>query len=165
MRGKQNFHRIQWSEMVPGPLNKANLKDLIATTGLVILLELYSNPQFFSPCEHEIWWMTLENNKAPLLYYVKICASFQINLWNQTGVTVWQSTIQVKIGKFLSRVTLKSDAWPWKTIRHHFYTMSSFVHHFKAMGEFKLEFPFGNTQFGSKSAILFWNLTIDLEKH
>ena len=38
--------------------NKANLKDLIAATGLVILLKLDSNRRFFSPCDLEIWWMT-----------------------------------------------------------------------------------------------------------
>ena len=34
--------------------NKANLTDLIAATGLVILLKLDSNPQFFSPCDLQI---------------------------------------------------------------------------------------------------------------
>ena len=48
----------------------------------------------------------------------------------------------------LSRVTLKFDGWSWQTIGHLFYTTSSFVHHFKAMGEFKLELHFGNAQFG-----------------
>ena len=38
--------------------NKANLRDLIAATGLVILLKLDLNRQFFSPCDLEIWWMT-----------------------------------------------------------------------------------------------------------
>ena len=50
-------------------LNKANLKDLIAATGLVTLLKLDSNRRFFSPCDLEIWWMTSKNNRAPLLYY------------------------------------------------------------------------------------------------
>ena len=52
---------------------------------------------------------------------------------------------------FLSRVTLKFDRWPWKTIGHLFYIASSFVHHFRAIGEFKLELQSGNAQFGSKS--------------
>ena len=30
--------------------------------------------RFFVPRELEIWWMTLKNNRAPLLYYVKLCA-------------------------------------------------------------------------------------------
>ena len=45
---------------------------------------------------------------------------------------------------------------------------SSFVHHFKAIGEFTLEFLSRNTQFGSKSAILFhmwpWKQMDDLGK-
>ena len=36
-------------------------------------------------------------------------------------------------------MTLKFDGWPWKTIGHLYDAMSSFVHHFKAIGEFKLE--------------------------
>ena len=34
--------------------NKANLRDLIAATGLVILLKLDLNPRFFSRCDLEI---------------------------------------------------------------------------------------------------------------
>ena len=37
--------------------NKANLSDLIAANGLVILLKLDSNHRLFSPCDLEIWWM------------------------------------------------------------------------------------------------------------
>ena len=47
--------------------NDANLRDLIAATGLVILLKLDSNSRFSSPCDLEIWRMTPENNIAPLL--------------------------------------------------------------------------------------------------
>ena len=69
---------------------------------------------------------------------------------------------------FLSRVTLKFDGWPWKTIGHLFYAASSFVHHFIAIGEFKLKLQSGNAQFGSKSAIFCpvwpWNLMDSLEK-
>ena len=50
-------------------------------------------------------------------------------------------------------MTLKFDGWPWKTIEYLFYTTSSFVHHFEAIGEFKLELQSGNAQFASKSAI------------
>ena len=35
-----------------------------------------------------------------------------------------------------------------KTIRHLFYADLSFVHHFMAIIEFKLEFKSGNTDFG-----------------
>ena len=55
-------------------LNKTNLRDLIAATGLVILLKLDLNRRFFSPCDLEIWWMTPKNNRAPLLCYSKLFA-------------------------------------------------------------------------------------------
>ena len=51
-----------------------------------------------------------------LLCYFKLCASFHSHQWNQTGVTVQKCPIRVKIDDFLSRVTLKFDRWPWKTI-------------------------------------------------
>ena len=41
----------------------------MTATGLIILLKLDSNHRFFSLCDLGIWWMSLENNKAPLLYY------------------------------------------------------------------------------------------------
>ena len=105
-------------------------------------LKLDSNRQFFRPCYREIWWMTSKNNGAILLYYVKLCASFQIHWWIQTGFTVQKCSIRVKIGDMLSRVTLKFDGLPWKTIGHHFYATSSFLQHFVAIGEFKLELQF-----------------------
>ena len=46
------------------------------------------NWQFFVPCNLEIWWMTLRNNKAPLLSNINLCASFRCHMWIQTGVTV-----------------------------------------------------------------------------
>ena len=76
--------------------------------------------------------------------------------------------IWVKIGDVLSRVTLKLDGWPWKTIGHLSFAVSSFVQHFIAIGEFKLELLSGNAQFESNSTIFRavspWNLTDDLEK-
>ena len=64
---------------------------------------------FFVLCDLEIWRMTLKNNRAPLLYYVKLCASFQRHLLIQTRVTVWKCSISAI---FLSHVTLKFDRWP-----------------------------------------------------
>ena len=60
-------------------------------------------------------------------------------------------------------MTFEFNGWPNITIGHLFYAMSSFVHYFKAISEFKLELQSGNTQFGSKSAN-FWpcvNLKFD----
>ena len=95
--------------------------------------------------------MTLKNNRALLLYYIKLCASFQSHGWIQTGVTVRKRSIRVEIGNLLSHVTLKFDRWHWKKIRHLSYATSNFVYHFIAIGEFKLELQSGNGQFGSKS--------------
>ena len=74
-------------------------------------LKLDSNHQFFSPCDLEIWWMTSKNNRALLLYYVKLCASFQIHQLIQTGVTVRKRVIRFEIDDILSRATLKFDGW------------------------------------------------------
>ena len=141
--------------------NTSNLRDLIAATGLVILPKLDTTRRFFSPCDLEIWWMIPKNYRAPLLHCIKLCASAQIPRWIQTGVVVQKRSIRVKIGEFLSCVTLKFDAWPWKTIWHLFYATLSFAHHFKAICEFKLELQFENAQFESKSAIFF--IPCDLE--
>ena len=124
--------------------------------------------RFLEPCDLEIWRMTLQNNRAPLLCYFKLCASFHTHWWFQISVTVRKRSIRVKIDDFLSRVTLKFDGWPSKTIGHLFYDTSSSVQHFMAIGEFKLELQSGNAQSGSNSTIFSavwpWNLTDDLEK-
>ena len=68
---------------------------------------------------------------------------------------------------FLSHVTLKFDRWSWKSIGQLFYLTSSFVHHFIAISQFKLELQSGNPKFGSKWAFFCpmcpWNSTDDLE--
>ena len=124
--------------------------------------------RFLEPCDLEIWRMTLKNNRAPYLCYFKLCAAFRTHWWIQTGVTVRKRPIWVKYDVFWSRVTLKFDGWPWKTIGHLFYATSSFVYHFVPIDEFKLELQSGNPQFGSNSTIFRavwpWNLTDDLEK-
>ena len=116
------------------------------------MLNSGKNWRVFVPCDLEIWWMTLKNNRAPFLYYIKLCAIFQSHWqshWHiQTGVTVPKRSIQVKIGDFLSWVTLKINIWPSKTIGHLFYTTPSFMHHFKSIGEVKLELQPGKAQVG-----------------
>ena len=133
----QSHQQCHWVRFHSALGNKAKLRDLIA---------------IFVPCDLDIWWMTLKNNRAPLLCYIKPCASFQSHQWNQTGVTVPKRSIRVKIGNFLSRVTWKFDGWPWITIGHVSYVASSFVHHFITIGEFKLKLLSRNAQLGSKSS-------------
>ena len=149
--------------------NKANLRDLIAATGLVILLKSYSNRRFVWPWNlddletighlfHTTSWfvhhlqsilwilvlievnqvyvmdkslqcsirvkignflsrvMTLKNNTAHLLCYIKLSASFYSHQWIQTGVTFWKCPIWVKIDDFfvpcdleIWRMTLKKQ--------------------------------------------------------
>ena len=45
-------------------------------------LKLDSNRQFFRPCDRDICWMTPKNNRTLLLYYVKLCASFQTGFYS-----------------------------------------------------------------------------------
>ena len=98
--------------------------------------------------------------------WVKSNCSYNPETWNsgQNPETLNSGQNQ----RFVARVTLQSYGWPWKTIRHLFYTTPSFLHHFQAMGEFKLELQVGNFPFGSKSATFCpmwpWNLMDDLEK-
>ena len=96
------------------------------------------------------------------MYHFKYIGEFKLKL--HSGNSQFGSKSEI----FLSLVTLKFDGWPWKTIGHLFYTTSSFVHHFKSIGELKLKLQSRNVQFGSKSAIFCpvwpWKLTDALEK-
>ena len=104
--------------------------------------------------------MTLKNNTAHFLCNLKFCASFHSHLSIRNGVTVRKHQIWIKIGNFLSRVTLKFDGRPWKIIGHLFYATSSFVHHFIAICDIKMKLQSGNTKFGSKSAIFLSRVTL-----
>ena len=68
-----------------------------------------------------------QNNEAPLLYYVKLCASFQSHQWIQTGVTVRKRSIRDKIGDFFVPCDLQIRWMTSKTIKYLFYTTLGFV--------------------------------------
>ena len=159
--------------------------------------------RFLEPCDLEMRWITLKNNRAPFLCYFKLCTSFRSHWWIQTGVTVRNRPIWVKIEDFLSwtfawtsllslvitpenfmirweehfekgvtdgqtEIAFLRAAWSQLTIGHLIYAASSFVQHFIAVGEFKMELQSGNAQFRSKSMIFLvvwpWNLMNDLQK-
>ena len=80
-----------------GHHNKANLRDLRAETGLVMLLKFDLHHRFCSQCDLEIWRMTSKNYRPPHLYYTKRYATFQIHWWIQTVVTVRKRSIRVKM--------------------------------------------------------------------
>ena len=64
--------------------------------------------RFLEPCDLDIWRMTLKNNRAPLLSYIKLYASFHHHMWIQTGVTV-----RKRLSWVVTPVTLTFDLWPW----------------------------------------------------
>ena len=78
------------------------------------------------------------------LHFFTLCAWFHGNRLIQTGVTVKKCQIRVKIGDFWSHATMTFDRWPWITKGHLPYATSSFVHHFIAICEFRLELQSGN---------------------
>ena len=68
---------------------------------------------FFLSC------VTLKNNRAPLLCYLKLCASFSSHQWIQIGDTVQKCPIWVKIKDFfmpydlqICQTTLKNNRTP-----------------------------------------------------
>ena len=118
-------------------------------------------------------WILINSQHAELFQRLQVYSHFESYLgsfgshWSiQTGVTVQKRPIWVKFYDFNSRVTLKLDGWPWKTIGYLFYATSSFVHYFVAIGDFKLEIQAGNAQFGSNLTILepcdlvIWRMTL-----
>ena len=101
-----------------------------------------------------------EKNKANLIYLTQI--GFKSSIF-QLKLTVQKRSIRIKIGDLLSRVTLKFNGWPWKTIGHLFYVASSLMHYFVAIGQLKLKLQSGNAQFGSKLAILLSHKTLKFD--
>ena len=110
------------------------------------------------------------------IFFGRVNLNFDRSPWTRQIGAIWklwpayslECPIWVKIGDVLSHVTLKFDGCPWKTIGHLSFAVWSFVQHFIAISEFKLELLSGNAQFGSNSTIFRvvwpWNLTYDLEK-
>ena len=64
--------------------------------------------RFLEPCDLDIWWMTLKNNRAPLLSNIKLYASFHHHMSIQTWVTV-----RKRLSWVVTSVTLTFDLWPW----------------------------------------------------
>ena len=91
---------------------------------------------------------------SSFLYYFKYIGEFKLKLQSGKAQFGWKSTI------FFSRVTFKLDRWPWKTNGLLFCDNFSFVHHFNAISKFKLKLQSGNSQFASKSTIIFSCVTL-----
>ena len=119
---------------------------------------------YFVLCDLEIWWMAVELNMAPLLYYIKLCASFQSHGWVQTGVTVRKRSFQVQVGNFCP---CDLEIW-WMTLKNN---RAHFLGCFKlcllysiAISELKLEFHSEKAQFGSKLTIYFSRVTLKFDR-
>ena len=84
--------------------------------------------------------------------------------WVNSNWSYSPETLGSKLATCLSRVTLKFDRWPWKKIGRLFCTISSFVHHFKAISEFKLELHSRSAQFGSKLMIFLSRMTLKFDR-
>ena len=118
-------------------LNLANLRDLKAATGLVILLHLDSNHWFlFIRCDLS---MAFKYNRAPLLCYIKLCALFHSTHWIQTRGIIQKCSIQVKIDHFHSMWPLNFTDVLEKKIGNIFYAISNCVHQLVVIVQFKLE--------------------------
>ena len=127
---------------------------------------------FKSSTFQPVWpWNLMDDLKKIIGHLFYTTSSFYI-ISNPSVNSNWSHSperpIRVKIGNFISCVNLKFDGWPWKTVGRFFYATLTFVHHFEATHEFKLELQSVNAQFGSKSAIFCpvwpWNLMEYLKK-
>ena len=167
-RTENSINRAAWSQLKNDPMNtnKANLRDLIAATGLVISnwIQIVN----LSACvtvKFDGWPRKtighFFSTTSSFEHHFKSIGEFKLDL-------VQKHSIRVEIGDMLSPVTLKFDGWPWKTIGLLFYATSSFVQHFLAIGEFAVELQSGKAQSGSNSkifrAVRPWNLMDDLAK-
>ena len=72
------------------------------------MLNSGKNWWFCCPRDLEIWWMTLKNNRALLLYYIKLCAAFQSH-WH-----IIKLELQSGSAQFASKLAIFCPGWLWK---------------------------------------------------
>ena len=152
-------------------ISTPNLRDLIAATGLAILPQSDPNRRYFDRVTLNFgrWhWKTIENLFPSMPPEAMCDISKSCMNSNSSYHTEALKSEPNCPGFFTLLVTLKYERWPSKTMGHIFYATLTFVHHFKAIGEVKLELQSENAQVGSKLTIFCpvspWNLTDDLEK-
>ena len=108
---------------------------------------------FFVPCDFEIWWLTSENNRAPLLYYIKLCASFESH-------GCFKLELQYRNAQFGSKSGIFCPVWSWN--------LTNDLEQGKSEGFDSCDRPSNLTQIGFKSSIYQpvwpWNLMDDLKK-
>ena len=67
--------------------------------------EFVSKLVIFSPMWPWNWWMTLKNNRSPILYYTKLCASFQSH-------QSYKLELQSGNDQFVSKLVTFYPMWP-----------------------------------------------------
>ena len=104
---------------------------------------------FLVPCDLEFWWMALKNIRVPLLFYIKLCASFkaigEFKLESQSGNAQFGSQLgifvpydleiwgkPVRLGKVNYRFVVPSSTFEFRIsnqllIRHSNRTRSEYV--------------------------------------
>ena len=127
-----------------------------------------SKSMIFVPCDLEIRWMTLKNNRAPLLCYIKLCASFQTHWWIQTRVTVRKRSIRVKTSDFF--VPCDLEIW-WMTPKNnrvpllgYFKLFASFRSHWWIQTGVTVRKLLIWVKIDDFFSRVTWNLTDDLQK-
>ena len=87
--------------------------------------------RFLEPCDLEIWRMTFKNNRAPLLCYFKLCASFPSHWWTNWSYSPETPNLR-QIRRFLEpcdleiwQMTLKNNTPLLSNIKLY----ASFHHH------------------------------------
>ena len=108
------------------------------------------------------------------VYFVNLASE-----WYSASVPVIIYTISYNIGSRYNGTQLYVhsyynygiECYSFVRVHTNYNSMSTFVHHFIAIGEFKLELQSGNAQFGSKSAIFFvpsdleiWHMTLKINR-
>ena len=90
---------------------------------------LGQNRWFFCP----VWLRNLTDELDKRYFTSSMLLPSFVHHCVATGVTIWKRPIWVKIDDFFSRVTLKFDRWPWRTIGHlsksNIKLYASFHHH------------------------------------
>ena len=139
--------------------------------------------KLYASFHHHMWTQTRVTVRKPLSWVVtSVTLTFDLDLLHGPYPGLWWQLLKIlwwyDDGNIVKNVwqtdrqtewTIHRAAWSQlKTIGHLFYATSSFVQHFVAIGEFKLELQSGNAQSGSNSTIFKavrpWNLTDDLGK-
>ena len=147
-------------------VNKANLRDLIAATGLVIFLKLWFKSLIFQPIFHWNLMDDLEKKGTSSVLRQVLCIILK-PLVNSNWSYIPETLNSGQNRRFFCPVWPRNfDEWHWKTIGHLFYTTLSFVHYFKAIGEFSYSPETLNSGENRRffCPVWSWNLMDDIEK-